>query len=97
VAADVPPADEGQPGPIEAALLAELEAAGRAAGVEGLVALSVARDLDRGTIPAGQRASVGERLGKLKAAALVGVRAAREPDRLDEITARRLAKAAAAS
>lgn len=77
--------DDG-PGPIEVAVLAELERAGRATTIEGVALLAIARDAD--ALPAEKRAGVVEKLLKVKALALVGVKTA-GPDPVDEISERR--------
>lgn len=80
-------------GPIEARLLADLQAHDRHETVDGLIALSVARDLDHDRVPPQQKPSVGEKLGKLRAKALEGTEPATH-DRLDELAERRRAREA---
>ena len=84
------------PGPIEAQSLARLEGAGRIDTIEGQLLLRLAREADDGRATASQLASLSEKLLRVADAALAGTKT-REPDRLDELTARRLAKVAAAS
>lgn len=82
-------------GPIEASIRARLDAVGRAETVEGLVAVSVARDIDAGRVAPAQKARVGQQLAGLMAAATAG---AESPvrDRLDELTERRAGRRASA-
>jgi len=88
-----PPVDEG-PGPIEVAVLAELERTGRAGTIEGVALATLARDADR--LPPDKRAAVVERLLRVKALALVG---AKPPSAspVDEIGRRRAERIASAS
>jgi hypothetical protein len=76
-------------------VLAELQLVERAATVEGLIALSVARDLDSGRVAPAQKPGVGQKLAALLAAALEGTRRP-EPDRLDELSEARARRAASA-
>lgn len=94
VAVEVP-ADAG-PGPIELQAVVRLEAAGRVDTIEGQVLLRLAREADSGRATPSQLGTLGEKLIRVADVALAGV-AKREPDALDEVTARRMAKAAAAS
>lgn len=82
-------------GPIEAAIVAQLEAVERAQTVEGLVAVSVARDLDAGRVTAAQKPGVGQKLAALMAAALAGTQPPTQ-DRLDDLARKRAEKAASA-
>lgn len=81
-------------GPIEARLLADLTAVERHETVDGLVALSVARDIDAGRVAPAQKPAVGQKLALLVAAALEGTRPPAR-DRLDELADRRAAREAA--
>ena len=94
-AAEPAPPTSG-PGPIEAQALTRLEAAGRVDTIEGQLLLRLAREADSGRATAAQLGSLAEKLLRVADTALAGTKT-REPDRLDELTARRLAKAAAAS
>jgi hypothetical protein len=94
-AGDAPAPEPEGVGQIEARVLAELQMAERAATVEGLIALSVARDLDSGKVAPAQKPSVGQKLAVLLAAALEGTRRP-EPDRLDELSEARARRAASA-
>lgn len=95
---DVPsaPAGDGGRGPIEARLWEDLAAVDRAETVDGLVALSVARDLDAGRVPPGQKPTVGAKLAGLRDKALEGT-APPTADRLDDLAARRAERERAAS
>jgi len=86
-----------EPGPVEARALLDLAAFDRQDTVPGLIVLSVARDIDSGRVKPEQKAQAGQRMLALLAVALAGTTPARSADRLDEVTARREAKAAAAS
>ncbi len=81
------------PGPIEVAVAAELDRTGRAGTIEGVALLSLARDADR--LPAERRAAVIEKLLRVKAVALAGVRAA-GPDPVDDIARKRAERMASA-
>lgn len=91
----VVPASSG-PGPVEAQALARLEEAGRVETIEGQTLLRLAREVDGGRATAAQLGTLAEKLLRVADIALAGARKA-EPDWLDEVTARRMAKAAAAS
>ena len=82
-------------GPIEARCLAQLEAVERHETVEGLVALSVARDIDAGRVAPAQKPGVGQKLAALMGSALAGT-APPTHDRLDELAARRWQREATA-
>ena len=84
-AEQVPAPDPGT-GAIEAAVRAELERASRLDTIEGVALLTLARDADR--MPADKRAAVIERLLRVKALALVGVKPA-GLDPVDDIARRR--------
>jgi len=90
-----PPEPSGEAGPIEAQVRAELEAVDRQATVEGLIALSVAGDIDSGRVAPAQKPGVGQKLAVLLAAALEGTKRP-EPDRLDELAEARARRAASA-
>lgn len=83
-----PADDSAKPGRIEARLLADLVAVERAGTVDGLVALSVARDLDQGRVTPSQKPAVGQKLAQLRATALEGT-AAPTQDRADELLQQR--------
>jgi hypothetical protein len=78
-------------GPLEETIRGQLVAAERESTVEGLVALSVARDVDGGRVSPTQKPLIGQRLAALVAAALVGTEAP-VVDRLDEVSERRRAR-----
>lgn len=82
-------------GPIEASVRSQLDAVGRAESVEGLVAVSVARDIDAGRVTPAQKARVGQQLASLMAAATAGT-APPTQDALDELAQRRADRAASA-
>lgn len=82
-------------GPIEASVRSQLEAVGRAETVEGLVAVSVARDIDAGRVTPAQKPGVGQKLAALMAAATAGT-APPTQDALDELAQRRADRAASA-
>jgi DNA-directed RNA polymerase subunit RPC12/RpoP len=82
------------PGPIEASVRAQLEAAERAGTVQGLVALSVAADLDAGRVAPAQKPGVGQKLAALVASAVEGT-APPTCDRLDELAEARTRRASA--
>lgn len=89
-----PDADgDAGPGPIEAQLLADLQAAGRAETVDGLVALSVARDIDAGRVAPAQKPAVGQKLSALRDKALEGTVPAKRT-RVDDLAERRAARQA---
>lgn len=90
------PVREG-PGPVEVAALAQLQEVDRHETVAGVLVLGLARDIDAGRVLPAQKGGAGEKLVKLLAEALRGTTQKRAPDALDEITARRMARAAAAS
>lgn len=92
---DVPASSSG-PGPIEVQVLARLEAAERVETIEGQLLLRMAQEADGGRTTAAQLGSLAEKLLRVADVALAGT-VTRAPDELDEITARRRAKAAAAS
>lgn len=81
-------------GEIESRVLAELEQAGRAETVEAAIVLRLAREMDTGRATASQLGALAPRLLAARQEALRGVKL--QTDRLDEVTARRLAKAAGA-
>lgn len=88
--------EPSEPGPIEALALAQLQDAGRTETIEGLTLLRLAREMDSDRPAASQLGALAEKMLRVASVALAGARKA-APDRLDEITARRAAKAAAAS
>jgi hypothetical protein len=88
-AAEVP-----QCGPVEAATLAQLAAAGREGTPAGAVALHLARQLDSGTCAGSQSAAVADKLLKAIDVAMAGVQP--EADWVDELASRRDRKAAGA-
>jgi hypothetical protein len=88
--------DSSAPGPIETLALAQLQEAGRTETIEGLTLLRLAREMDGERATASQLGALAEKMLRIASVALAGARKA-APDRLDEITARRAAKAAAAS
>lgn len=90
---DLPTPTDG-PGRIEGRLLLDLEAGGRRDTVEAEVALRLAREMDSGKVTGTQLASLAPKLRESRAEALRGVQL--EQGRLDDIAARRLAKAQAA-
>lgn len=87
-----PPTDA--PGPIETRVRAELELADRMKTVEAEVVLRLAREMDSARPTGSQLAALAPKLLAAKAEALRGVKL--QTDKLDEVTARRLAKAASA-
>ena len=87
--------DQGAPGVIEARVFSDLELVERHGTVEGLIALSVASDLDSGRVAPAQKPGVGQKLALLLAAALEGTRTP-EPDRVDDLATRRAQRAASA-
>lgn len=87
----------GEPGPIEAAALAQLQAVERHETVAGVLVLALARDIDAGTVTPAQKGGAGQKLIALLAEAMRGTTPPRQPDALDEITRRRMERAAAAS
>jgi hypothetical protein len=91
-----PPVDPGV-GPIEARTLSDLQAVERHDTVPGLLVLALARDIDRGVVKPEQKGVAGQRLLQLLTTALAGTQAPAPADRLDEVAARRIQKAAAAS
>jgi hypothetical protein len=80
-------------GPIEARMLLDLEAVDRAETVEGLLVLNLARDIDSGRVAPAQKGIAGQRLLVLLGRALEGTKIP-EPDRLDELSARRASREA---
>ena len=76
-------------------MFSDLELVERHGTVEGLIALSVARDLDSGRVAPAQKPGVGQKLALLLAAALEGTRTP-EPDRVDDLATRRAQRAASA-
>ena len=84
---------EREPGPMEARAVVQL--GDRATTLEGLAVVGLARALDRDDHPLSQRAAATARLLEALKVARVGAPVA--ADRLDEVTQRRLGKAAAAS
>lgn len=77
-------------GPIEASVVAQLAAVGRSGTVEGLGAVSVARDIDSGRVAPAQKPGVVLKLAALVAAALEGTQPPTR-DGIDELAARRAA------
>ena len=84
------PGGSGEPGPIEAAAVAELEAVGRLGSVEGQLVVRLAREADRASVSGTQLSAVADRLLKAKEAALAGV--APPGDLVDELMERRRAR-----
>lgn len=84
------PGGGGEPGPIEAASVTELEMAGRLATVEGQLVVRLAREADRVSVGGTQLSAVADRLLKAKEAALAGV--APPGDMVDELRERRRAR-----
>lgn len=80
-------------GPIEARALADLAAVDRHETVEGLLALSLARDIDADRVSPAQKGAAGQKLIALLAAAMEGT-APPTQDRLDELAERRAAREA---
>lgn len=80
------------PGELETATRERLEAADRLGAVEGIAAIQLARALDEASHPLSQRAAATARLFDVLGLALKGT-AMREPDELDELAARRQARA----
>ena len=93
---DEPAPEPVGPGPIEAQAVAALEAADRVDTIEGQTLLRLAREADADRLTGSQLASVSKSILSVAEVALRGARR-REPDKVDELTARRLAKQAAAS
>jgi hypothetical protein len=89
---DGQPAASEDPGPIEVRVRAELEQADRLETVEAEVVLRLAREMDSTRPTGSQLAAMTPRLLAARTEALRGVKLT--TDRLDEVTARRLAKAA---
>ena len=93
---DAPPASSPDiVGPIETSIRDQLAAVGRSGTVEGLVAVSVARDLDGGRVAPAQKPGVGQKLAALVAAALEGT-APPVLDALDDLAERRATRAVSA-
>lgn len=92
---DAVPTLPTSPGVIEARVYAELVEVERADTVEGLLALSLARDLDAGAVAPGQRGTAGQKLLAVLGTALEGTAPAVR-DRLDDLADRRRARAASA-
>jgi hypothetical protein len=82
-------------GPIESAVLRELQARDRAETVQGQVALKLAAELEARTHSGSQSAALAGRLMEAQAAALRG--APRERDAVDQLEERRRARREAAA